>query len=204
MPFFWVVVIIIVVWWLASQSKKKTGIAPIPMTTNGDEPVSKITEETIFKVQSRFEEKLTKEIDFPDAIRGIEIYIYRNLMRPWYDKLSSQNRYNEEMAQKLCRDWLDYMSAVEDRSTTNYLSLEFYDEKDSSKSDSYREEHVLASRKMFAIEDAFAASVGQEAIDELNRVRNLDFYAIDKFGNLAPEGFNFDLMGKLHPIKNKK
>lgn len=201
MIFFWIVVIIVVVWWLSTRTAKKE--VATPASSEKADSVNTITEEVVFKVQSRFEKKLQEEVDFPDAISGVDTYVYWKLMRPWYDKLTGENRYKEEMVQKLRNDWLEYMGAVGDRSTYNYLSLEFWDEKDSTKSDDYREKHVLASRKMFAIQDGFAAAVGQDAVAELKRVRELDFSAIDKRGNLASEGFSFDMMGELKPIETQ-
>jgi hypothetical protein len=202
MIFFWIVVIIVVVWWLASRAKK----TPPPSVSNTqEESLAKeiISEESTFNIQTKFENKLHDEIDFPNAIRGKEIYIYQHLMRPWYQKLASENRYNDEMTQKLRNDWLDYMGAVEDRSTCNYLSLEFWDEKEPKKSNDYRDQHVLASRKMFAIEDAFAAAVGKEAVEELNHVHKMDWDQFDKFGNRAPDGFRYDLREKLVPQEKK-
>ncbi len=198
MTFFWIIVIIVVVWWLASRSR---GRAIETTTENMDEVNSKITEEVVFKAQTRFEKKLEEEIDFPDAITHRDIYIYRNLMRIWYNKLVGENRYNEEMIQKLRNDWLDYMYSIEHSNTSHYLSMEMYDEKDNTKSDSYGDEHIMASRKIFAIEDALAALLGKEAVEELNRVRKLDFDQFDKRGNLAPAGHRFNFSGKLEKIK---
>jgi hypothetical protein len=161
-----------------------------------------IGEESVFKRQTAFEKKLYEEVDFPDGIRGADVYVYKSLMCVWYRKLSSENRYNEEMTQKLRNDWLDYMNAMEDRSTSLYLSMELYDEKDNTQSESYRNDHIIESRKMFAIEEAFASAVGKEEVKELARIRDLSSLGnFDKFGNLAPKGFSYDLLGKLKPIK---
>ena len=198
MAFFWIIVIIIVVWWLASRSRVRTvEIA----TKNEEETKSKITEEAVFKAQTRFEKKLDEEIDFPDAITHRDIYIYRHLMRPWYDKLTGENRYNEDMIQKLRNDWLDYMYSLEDSNTSHYLYMETDDEKDKDKVDSYHNDHVMASRKIFAIENGFVALIGKEATEELSRVRKLDFDQFDKPGNLAPVGHRFNFLGKLEKIK---
>ena len=140
-----------------------------------------ISEETVFKVQSKFEDKITNETYLPDAISGDEIYIYKNLMRPWFDKLTAQYRYDEKMTQKLRTDWLEYMEAVGDRSTYNYLSLESEDEKQSEK---YREDHITASRKMFAIQDAFAIAIGLDAVSELKKVKEMGFMSFSRHGEL--------------------
>jgi len=203
MTFFWIIVIIVVVWWLASHSKK-TVVVSVPNNKDDEKAKTEITEEMVFSTQTIFDKKLNDEIDFPDAIRGVRIYIYRNLMCHWYDKLASENRYNEDITQKLRNDWLDYMWAVEHGSTYTYLSSEFWDEKDNTKSDYYRDKDILASKKMFAIEEAFAMAVGKKEVEELALVRKMDFYKFDKFGNLAPEGFEYDFLDELKPIKGYK
>lgn len=199
MDFIWVVIIGIIIF-LVIQNKKKKARSSV---VNEKEEPFVITEEVVFKAQNRFEDKITNETEFPDAISGNEIYIYRNLMRPWFDKLAAKHRYDEQMAQKLRSDWLDYIEAVGDRSTYNYLSLEFSEDEEKSKR--YREDHVNASRKMFAIQEAFATAIGEEAIAELNKVQEMDFMMFSRHGELAPEGFKWDLgRRELVPVKEKK
>lgn len=188
------IIIVLIILWISRHNNTSE------ISSKSEKPISiknEIKEETVFKRQTEFEKKL-QETYLPDAISGIEIYIYKNLMSVWYDKLSSENRYNNEMIQKLRNDWLDYMSALEDRSTYNFLSLEA---EKPEEQDSFREDHINASRKSFAIEEAFAAAVGKEAIDELARIRGLDFSSFDNNGNLAPDGFKFDIYGELCPKK---
>jgi hypothetical protein len=194
-----IIVVGIIIWFIYTHNKEKVQ-QNTARTTEEKEVV--ISEETIFKAQSKFEDKITNETDFPDAISGNEIYIYKNLMRPWFDKLTAQYRYDEKMIQKLRNDWLDYMNAISDRSTYNYLSLESEDEKQSKE---YREDHITASRKMFAIQDAFATTSGADAISELKKTQGMDFMSFSRHGELAPEGFKWDLgRRKLVPIKKKK
>lgn len=196
----WIIVIGVIIWFIYAHNKEKEQ-QNISVTTNEKEVV--ISEETIFKVQSKFEDKITNEADFPDAISGDEIYIYKNLMRPWFDKLTAQYRYDEKMTQKLRNDWLDYMEAVGDRSTYNYLSLESQDEKESEK---YREDHITASRKMFAIQGAFATAIGLDAVSELKKVEEMGFMSFSRHGELPPEGFKWKDANREEwvPIKEKK
>jgi len=198
----WIIVIGVIIWFIYVHNKEKSQ-QNISVTTEEKDAV--ISEETGFKVQSEFEDKITNEIDFPNAISGDEIYIYRNLMHPWFDKLTAQYRYDEKMTQKLRNDWLDYMDAVDDRSTCNYLFMESEDKK---KSEKYWEDHVTASRKMFAIQDAFANAIGVDAVSELKKVKEvkeMGFISINRYGELAPEGFKWDLGSReLIAIKEKK
>jgi len=203
MTILWIIVAIFITYLVVkpSQSSKPATTQDIS-TDNQDGKDVKITEETVFKVQSEFETKLRDETEFPDAISGYEIYIYRNLMLDWFNKLAAKNRYDEDLTQKLRKDWLDYMDAAADRSTYNYLSIESYDEKDNSKSEAYREKHIAASRKMFAIQDGFAAAIGKDAVAELARVKAMGFREFSRKGELAPEGYKWDLgRRELEPVK---
>lgn len=194
----WIIVIGVIIWFIYARNKEKVQ-QNTTRTTEEKEVV--ISEEAVFKAQSKFEDKITNETDFPDAISGDEIYIYKNLMRPWFDKLVAQYRYDEKMTQKLRNDWLDYMEAVGDRSTYNYLSLESENEKQSEK---YREDHIAASRKMFAIQDAFATAIGVDVVSELKKIKEMGFMSFSRRGELAPEGFKWDLgRRELVPIKEK-
>lgn len=195
MTIFWIIVAVAITYLLVkqSQSSKQENTHNISTNSREEEKEVEITEEMVFRAQSAFETKLREETEFPDAISGDETYIYRNLMLGWFNKLAAKNRYDESLTKKLRGDWLDYMESVSDRSTYNYLSNEFWDEKDNSKSEAYREKHILASRKMFAIQDAFAAAIGKEAVTELAKIKAMDFMQFSRHGELAPEGYKWDL-----------
>jgi hypothetical protein len=185
------ITIIFVVMWLLSRKKS------ITESTISDEGTSLISEEALFQQQNRFEKRL--ELTYlPDSPSGDEIYKYKNLMRPWYNQLSGKYRYDDKMIQKLRLDWSDYMSSLEDRNTYNYLSLESNDEKES---DAYRNDHIVASRKVFAIEDAFASQIGEDAVKELARITSLQHGSFNREGEIAPEGFRYGIGNELNPIK---
>lgn len=187
----WIIIIVILVAWYLSVQKK---IEPIRNNENSyiDEAPKFITEEQVFEREKSFNKSLEEEIDFPDAIRGKDIYVYKELMHKWFQKLSSENRYNEDLLQKLRRDWLDYMSLMKEQKTLLFLSMEDIDD-----AAQYREEESVVAQKLLAIEDAFAAAVGKEAEKELSRVYNLDMHSFDKFGNIAPNGSMYNLSGDL-------
>lgn len=200
MSFLYIILIIIAVVVYLIYKKQK------PAVISSNSSVSekrKLAEEDITKRQLRFEKNI--ELDLPDRISRQEIYIYSKLMSVWYDKLSSNNRYNDEMIQKIRNDWIDYMNSLEERSTCNYLSLEAESEEETEK---YRDEHIIASKKVFAIEDAFASMIGKEAVEELARIHKLSILTnFDKEGNIAPEGFQYSGFGsekKLVKIEKSK
>ena len=193
------VVIIIVAFWLISKHQKTQILTTKEVASSPSS--NEIKEESVFKAQTAFEEKL-QQTYLPDAIFGRDMYMYKSLIRGWYSKLAGQYRYDEKMTQKLRNDWLAYMTALEDRATYNYLSLETWSE-DEKKSDSYREDHVTASKKAFAIEDAFAAAIGGNAVSEVEKARDLGHGSISRQGELAPDGFEYDFRDELKPKKSK-
>jgi hypothetical protein len=67
-------------------------------------------------------------------------------------------------------DWYDYLEAVDERSLSYWLSWE----SSGQKSHSHRSDAQLADRKATIIEDAFAVSVGDLAVQELSQVRKLE------------------------------
>lgn len=194
------ILIIVVAYIVYRLTMHHKNAADIPQEDSGSQTKFTITEDGISKQQIKFEKRLENNYA-PDAISGDEIYIYKNLMRVWYDQLSSKNRYDNALAQKLRDDWSDYMSSLEDRSTNNYLWLE---EKDEKKAEEYRNDHIIASKKVFAIEDAFANMIGADGIKKLAAARKLEFPQIDHAGNLAPEGFVYNTKDELEPKKQSK
>jgi hypothetical protein len=188
----WVIVIIVTVWWI---SKYLNSTKSSSKTEDSNTTKKEISEDTVFEIQNNFERRL-KEVHLPDVIGGKEIYIYKNLMRVWYKRLSSENRYKDAMIQKLMSDWLEYINALDNLASYLYLSLEAASKE---KQESYYNDHILASKKAFAIEDAFASAIGKDAVKELDHIRGLSAFNFN--GELAPDGFEWDAEQKLRPIK---
>jgi len=195
-----IVGIAIVIWLILRPKTKKNDVAPnmYDVAQNVPDvikPVS-ITEETIFKTQGEFEEHL-EQTYLPNAILFQDLYVYRHMMAPWYKQLSGEHRYDEEHIQKIRNDWLAYMEALQDGHSSNYLYLEAKNEEEGS---SHRKESIMMAKKARAIEDGFASAIGKEAVAELGRIRGLEWGRISAEGELAPEGFEFDLIGKVRRI----
>lgn len=147
------------------------------------------TEENVRKAQIDFEDRLEKNPDLPDAIRGRNAYIYRNLMSSWFSSLIAKQRYTEAMAKELRADWLSYMSLLEGSCTSSFLSAEANSEAGREK---YGKQYDDERRELEAIENAFAAQIGQEAVATLAEVRLRRYDAFDRGGrNLAPPGFHY-------------
>jgi hypothetical protein len=192
---FWTIVIIIAVWFIVK--KTRTVHPSSPNSYNQEESFNTtnnpISEDTVYEAQNRFENKFS-ETYLPDSLGGHDIYMYKNLMSKWYNKLSGEHRYDEKMIQKIREDFLEYMYSVQQGKTSHYLYMEL---DEGEKSEGYREEADICYKKVRAIEDAFASLIGKDAVAELDRVRKFDFGDVDREGNLAPEGFQFDFTGEL-------
>lgn len=198
MDLLWIILAAIAIWYFYNRNKRSDSDKSPDIVANSQESTTKeIDEETVFSVQNRFEKKLVEEIDFPDAISHSDIYVYRELMAPWYSKLVAKYRYDQSMLQKLRSDWLEYIHSIEQRSTCLYLSFET----EGKESEEYTQEHENASRKIFAIEEAFASALGEDAEKDLERVRKIELTKFSRHGELAPEGMRYDIEGKLKPSK---
>jgi len=190
-----IIIIIVVVWWIV-----KSHYEPKRSTNVSASVEDNITEEDVLKEKSTFEKNFEHSVEcgVPDALSGQDIYIYRSLMCVWFSKLSSDNRYNDEMIQKIRRDWLDYMYSLESSKTLKFLSLEA---EEKEKQESYENKWYIEANKVCAIENAFASLIGKKAVDELTRIRGLNYFDFNKYGNLAPDGFEFNSEGKLNKKK---
>lgn len=162
---FWLIVIGVVAIFIYLRNKEKKQDVVIPI---GASSSNEIEEETVLKVQADFEKKIQDDF-LPDAIREKEIYIYKYLMFSWYEELLGKHHYDDKITQKIRKDWIDYMSALEEDATCRYLSSETSKQEEI---ESYIDRGRIASKKAEEIENAFASSIGKEAVDELFRIRN--------------------------------
>jgi hypothetical protein len=193
------VIVIVAVWWI-SKYHYQNQADNTPLSVEFVPIKNDITEEHAMEAQMKFENRI-KDVCLPDAISGKEIYIYKNLMSVWYAKLSAENRYNPAVIQKLRGDWIEYMNALRDKSAFNYLASESTEKE---KGDAYQDRHMVASKKVSTIEEAFASLVGNEATEELSRIRLLaDHVSFSKEGELIPEGFEVGVDGKIQLKKQK-
>lgn len=176
----WILFFILVgVWLIYTKINEKTEQTS-KVNSDDEELEEEIDDETVFKVQKAFEEKIL-ETYLPDRISGKEIYIYRNLMAGWYKNNSALYRYEDEKVKKIRKDWIDYLEAVKNQNTYSFLSVEIENEADKKLNS---ENCLIASQKTVMIEDSFAALIGKEAVDQLTKVRALSFSKFDEHGNL--------------------
>jgi peptidoglycan hydrolase-like protein with peptidoglycan-binding domain len=69
-------------WWFSKKQKINKNSTGGKVSTENN-----FTEESVLKIQTEFENKLFYNYA-PDAISGKEIYIYKNLMVPWFNNLT--------------------------------------------------------------------------------------------------------------------
>ena len=171
-------VVAIAVWWFSFRVDRNTA------GTNA------LTEQELARLQMDFERRLANECDLPDGIRGRDAYIYWNLMCNWFDKLIAANRYDDEYTKKLRSDWYEYIQLLPQAKSARFLALETSNE---VKASDYDQEAGSASRSIELIQNAFAAAIGADAIDQLLEIRSRDADAFDRSGRrpIAPIGHHY-------------
>ena len=150
----------------------------------------RLSDERVLKSQDEFEQGLNANANLPDAIGWQKAYTYRHLMSKWFASLMAKYRYDDVMSKKIKTDWLDYLDLLDSESRTSWLSGESRDEK---KQEAYGAEAWQMRQQYMAIEDGFAAAMGEEAIKELAQVRAAEHGSFDRSGRkpMAPEGFHY-------------
>jgi hypothetical protein len=178
------VLVALAVWWLWFRAVHKNGTEPNTADT------SPLSAQELARQQMDFERRLADDCDLPDSIHGKDAYIYWNLMRKWFDKLIATKRYDDEYAKKLQRDWCEYIELLPRAKSARFLAMEL---DNTAKASVYEQEAELALRSVEAIQNAFAAAIGTEAIDQLRVVRNRDYDAFDRTGRrpMAPIGHHY-------------
>jgi hypothetical protein len=149
-----------------------------------------LSDEGILKSQFEFEKHVEQEIGLPDALSGQEIYIYRNLIKVWFNELSARSRYKDkEKLEQVKMDFLNYMENLKNEARYRYLALEG----SGDKKDEY-EAVLYKSRGMVReIEKGFAAAIGLKAVVELEVARELPHDAFDDYGEKAPDGYYYEI-----------
>jgi len=172
-----VIVVIIVVNVLLSRMNKNA--AEIRKQQSEECERQRLSDENVLKAKADFEKHLEEEFDLPDGIRWRKAYIYRHLMSKWSDSLIAKYRYDEPMSNKIRSDWLSYVYLLESESRSSFLASEATDAK---RQERYGQDARLERKQYLAIEDAFAAAIGNEAIEELKRAREAPHDAFDRSG----------------------
>ncbi len=124
------------------------------------------TDKQILNAQDVLENHL-RQYGLPDHPGGQQAYIYKHLMRNWYGQIIAQVRYDQKRAKAIRRDWIEYMELVRRNATSAFLHM-------TSKTPfegRHYNDMVYGSSRAEAIEDAFAALIGNEAKLELKSAR---------------------------------
>jgi len=158
---------------------------------------NRLSEENVLKAKADFELRLDENADLPDGIGWQKAYIYRQLMSKRFDSLIARYRYDESISANIRSEWLSYMYLLESESKSSYWSFETINV---NEKESYEQTASLERKQYVAIEDEFAAAIGNEAIEELRRVREAPIGAFDRSGRkpMAPIGYLY-VPVSLHP-----
>jgi hypothetical protein len=169
------------IWWYKFRAGRNT------TGNSNDVDTSPLSEHDLTRLQMDFEHRLANNGDLPDGIRGRDAYIYWNLMRNWFEKLIAANRYDDEYANKIRRDWCNYIQLLPRAKTAQFLARETNDK---AKVATYEQDAESALRSIELIQHAFATAIGTEAMEELREVRGKSPNAFDRSGRrpMAPEG----------------
>lgn len=125
------------------------------------------------------------------APSGQTMYIYKQLMKPWYYILAGRTRYNNEKLKMIRKDWINYIGLLEGGSIARFMAMETYNE---SLEESYEEKIKTILKKADAIEHAFAAEVNDGAEEKLSRIKETDPMKFNRnTGDLAPDGFRYGI-----------
>ncbi len=171
-------------WWFRRRATRET------VSERDTADTSPLSEQGLVRLQADFERRLAADSDLPDSIRGRDAYIYWNLMCKWFNSLIATHRYDDEYTKKLRRDWRDYIELLPRAKTARFLALESGGE---AKASTYGQEAELASRSIELIQNAFATTIGADAMEELRDVRSRDVGAFDRTGQrpMAPMGHHY-------------
>jgi len=171
-------------WWFRRRAACET------VSERDTADTSPLSEQELIRLQADFERLLATDSDLPDSICGRDADIYWNLMSKWFSRLIAENRYDDEYAKTLRCDWSDYIELLPREKSARFLALEL---EDKAKAAIYDQEAEQASRSIYLIQNAFAAAIGADAIEELRDVRNRDVGAFDRTGqrSMAPMGHQY-------------
>ena len=175
-----------------------------------------ISENQALKIIAKFESMIAKNNSFDCELpNNKQKYIYLNLMKNWYNELSAQNRYNEELSNKLRKDFIIYILFVKALNVDNFLASEEdyriseqikkegddpYDDKSKElyEKNIYLDDIRQYSSRIITIEDAFALAINRNEYDRLIKIREMDLWRFDSTGkNIAPDGYVYNIDDKL-------
>jgi len=120
------------------------------------------SDKQILNAQAALEKHL-REHWLPDHPGGQQAYIYKQLMRNWYGQIIAQYRYDQKQARAIRRDWIEYMELLRRNATNNFMHR-------TSKTPfegKYYNDMMYGSSRAEAIEDAFAALIGNRRWPEV-------------------------------------
>lgn len=123
------------------------------------------------------------------AFLGKELYIYLHLIRSWFKYLSLKHQNDPETIQSMKENYLEYIWRLKEMQISRFMFVK------GEAAEKYKERYASAKKAKEEIEYAFAAALGDEAVLELETVKNLPGRCFNRDGDKAPEGYQFDKYG---------
>lgn len=105
-------------WWFNKLREENEQSEQRQAVAFGEYEKRRLSDDEVMAAQREFEKRLDENVDLPDGIRWSTAFTYWHLMRKWFSILMASNRYDEESADKIKSDWLDYMKFLEERETS--------------------------------------------------------------------------------------
>ncbi len=156
----------------------------------------RLSGENILSDINQLEAQILQYHMLPDAIRGRDAYIFRFLIKTWFKELSARYRYDQPKRDRICKDILTYMSDLQNLKVSSFLSMEGKDTEKAKHDQDWRQLRDSCD----IIEDALAQEVGPVAVRQLREARTAGFSAFSKVGEMAPEGYEYEIFtGQLKP-----
>jgi hypothetical protein len=140
--------------------------------------------ERVAAMQAAFDKEIVDRNVLPDAVRNRYAYIYRNLMRAWYGRISAACRGETDKLQAVNAEWLGYIDGLKAQGYVDFSASVTNDEKESSR---LGEQLRKIRLRLSAVEESFAAQLGDGEAAELKRIREIPNDRFNRAGTeIAP------------------
>jgi len=171
---FWVIIIVGAVIFIFYKSKKQNTFKKLPINIDADQKEKNdLNQDSVLEIQKKFEEKIELKY-LPDRIEDRDIYIYKSLMRPWYNKLINKNYYNFALTKSITTDWINYIKALEEEANCRCLYKINFESENEEEINYFIDRGRIEMEKINKIEKNFANSIGDDALERLSSARNVD------------------------------
>lgn len=174
-----VLLIAVVAWFIWSWYRGKAS-----KRGNSVEEARLYGSERVAAIQAAFDQEIVDRNVLPDAVRNRYAYIYRNLMRDWYARITAACRGETDKLMSVNADWLRYMDGLKEEGYVDFSARVANDEEESSR---LGKRLRIIRQRLSATEDSFAGQLGDSETAELRRIREIPNDRFNRSGTeIAP------------------